>query len=107
MTYLQIRDVHKAFDGVPVLRGIDLDVALHQVIALVGASGSGKSTLLRCIDGLVAVDAGVIRLGGQPGIEITAVDVDLDQVRQQVGIMFQQDNQFPTAVPERRIRATG
>ena len=95
MTYLQIRDVHKAFDGVPVLRGIDLDVELHQVIALVGASGSGKSTLLRCIDGLVGVDAGMIRLGGQPGIEITAVDVDLDQVRQQVGIVFQQYNLFP------------
>lgn len=66
-----------------------------------------RSALLRVIYGRVAVDAGVIKLGGPPGIEITAVDVDLDQVRQQVGIMFQQDNQFPTAVPERRIRATG
>lgn len=95
MSYLQIRDVHKSFEGVPVLRGMSLDVDLHQVIALVGASGSGKSTLLRCIDGLITVDAGTIQLGGPEGIEITSPDVHVDELRQQVGIVFQQYNLFP------------
>lgn len=95
MSYLQITDVHKAFEGVPVLRGMDLEVDLHQVIALVGASGSGKSTLLRCIDGLITVDAGTIQLGGPEGIEITSPDVHVDQLRQKVGIVFQQYNLFP------------
>ena len=89
MSYLQIRDVHKSFEGVAVLRGMSLDVDLHQVIALVGASGSGKSTLLRCIDGLITVDAGTIHLGGPDGIEITSPDVHVDQLRQKVGIVFQ------------------
>ena len=95
MSYLQIRDVHKSFEGVAVLRGMSLDVDLHQVIALVGASGSGKSTLLRCIDGLITVDAGTIHLGGPEGIEITSPDVHVDQLRQKVGIVFQQYNLFP------------
>ena len=95
MSYLQIRDVHKSFEGVAVLRGMSLDVDLHQVIALVGASGSGKSTLLRCIDGLITVDAGTIHLGGPDGIEITSPDVHVDQLRQKVGIVFQQYNLFP------------
>ncbi len=95
MTYLQISDVHKGFDGVAVLRGMTLEVDLHQVVALVGASGSGKSTLLRCIDGLIPVDAGRIMLDGPDGVEITAPDVDIDRLRQKVGIVFQQYNLFP------------
>ncbi|MFN8126293.1 MAG: amino acid ABC transporter ATP-binding protein [Candidatus Nanopelagicales bacterium] len=95
MTFLSVRDVHKGFDGVPVLRGMSVDVARHEVVALIGASGSGKSTLLRCIDGLVEVDAGTIRLEDDDPIEISAPDVDLDQVRRRVGIVFQQYNLFP------------
>ena len=81
MTFLSVRDVHKAFDGVPVLRGMTVEVELHEVVALIGASGSGKSTLLRCIDGLVEVDAGRIRLEDEDPIEISAPDVDIDAVR--------------------------
>lgn len=92
---LTVQDVHKSFDGVPVLRGMTMDVHLHEVVALVGASGSGKSTLLRCIDGLVEVDAGIIRLDGPDPIEISAPDVDIDAVRLRVGIVFQQYNLFP------------
>ncbi len=95
MSYLTVHDVHKAFEGVPVLRGVSLAVDLHEAVALVGASGSGKSTLLRCIDGLVGVDAGTIRIGGADGLDVTAHDIDLDEVRQQVGLVFQQYNLFP------------
>jgi len=61
---LRIRDLHKSFGRLEVLRGIDLDVAEHEVICLIGASGSGKSTLLRCIDLLEPVNGGSIVVGG-------------------------------------------
>ena len=93
MTFLQVRDVHKCFGDLAVLRGMDLDVDLHEVVVLIGASGSGKSTLLRCINGLETVDAGEIRIGD---IEVTASDVDFDDVRKRIGIVFQQFNLFPT-----------
>ncbi|MFN8212950.1 MAG: amino acid ABC transporter ATP-binding protein [Candidatus Nanopelagicales bacterium] len=71
---------------------MDLEVGLHEVVVLIGASGSGKSTLLRCINGLETVDAGFVRVDD---IEVTAPDVDLDEVRKRVGIVFQQFNLFP------------
>ncbi|MEI2640884.1 MAG: amino acid ABC transporter ATP-binding protein [Candidatus Nanopelagicales bacterium] len=92
MTFVAVRDVHKGFGDNPVLRGLNLDVALHEVVVLIGASGSGKSTLLRCINGLETVDAGNVRVGD---LDVTAGDADLDAVRQQVGIVFQQFNLFP------------
>lgn len=92
MTLLEVRDVHKGFGDLAVLRGMDLEVGLHEVVVLIGASGSGKSTLLRCINGLETVDAGLVRIDD---IEVTAPDVDLDEVRQRVGIVFQQFNLFP------------
>ncbi|MEZ5186511.1 MAG: amino acid ABC transporter ATP-binding protein [Candidatus Nanopelagicales bacterium] len=92
MTFLVVNDVHKGFGHLPVLKGINLEVDLHEVVVLIGASGSGKSTLLRCINGLEAVDAGEVRIGD---LEVTAPDVDLDAVRQRVGIVFQQFNLFP------------
>ncbi len=92
MTFLKVEDVHKCFGDLAVLRGMDLQVDLHEVVVLIGASGSGKSTLLRCINGLETVDAGEIRIGD---IEVTAPDVDLDDVRKRIGIVFQQFNLFP------------
>lgn len=92
MSLVQVREVHKAFGDVAVLRGIDLDVAAHEVVVLIGASGSGKSTLLRCMNGLEPVDAGTIRIDD---VEVTDPEVDLDEVRQRVGIVFQQYNLFP------------
>ena len=92
MTLLEVRDVHKGFGDLAVLKGMDLDVDLHEVVVLIGASGSGKSTLLRCINGLETVDAGFVRVDD---IEVTAPDVDLDEVRKRVGIVFQQFNLFP------------
>ena len=92
MTFVEVKDVHKGFGDLAVLKGMDLTVALHEVVVLIGASGSGKSTLLRCINGLETVDAGEVRIAD---IEVTAPDVDLDEVRKRVGIVFQQFNLFP------------
>ncbi len=85
--------VWKSFDDHAVLRGLDLSVGLHEVVVLIGASGSGKSTLLRCVNGLEAVDAGRIVPGGD--VDVTDLNVDLDQVRRRVGIVFQSYNLFP------------
>ena len=75
-----------------MLRGIDLEVAEHEVIALIGASGSGKSTLLRCINLIEPIDAGRILIEGD---EITARGVNVDRIRRRVGIVFQAFNLFP------------
>jgi polar amino acid transport system ATP-binding protein len=98
---LTISNVWKAFDSVPVLRGIDMQVNRHEVVALIGASGSGKSTLLRCINALETVDAGKIELDGE--LDITAFRVDVDQVRRRVGIVFQSYNLFPHMTVLRNI----
>ena len=79
-------------DRPPVLGGVDLTVAEHQVVALIGASGSGKSTLLRCVNLLETVNDGVIRLDGR---DITDPRVDADVVRRQIGVVFQSYNLFP------------
>ncbi len=92
MSFLEIRDVHKRFGDVHVLRGISLDVELHQVVCLIGASGSGKSTLLRCINALEVIDGGTIRLDGD---RVSGRGIDVDALRQEVGIVFQSFNLFP------------
>jgi polar amino acid transport system ATP-binding protein len=89
---LRIEDLHKSFDGLEVLKGIDLEVDEHEVIGLIGASGSGKSTLLRCINLLEPVNAGRVFIEGE---EITARGVDVNRIRQRVGIVFQAFNLFP------------
>src|SRR3954463_3942647 len=92
MTFLVLRDVHKTFGTNTVLRGIDLDVDLHQVVCLIGASGSGKSTLLRCINQLETVDSGEVHLGGD---RVSGKGIDVDALRREVGIVFQSFNLFP------------
>ncbi len=92
MPALRVEGVSKSFGALEVLRGIDLEVAEHEVIALIGASGSGKSTLLRCINLLEPVDEGRILIGGE---EITARRVNVDRIRRRVGIVFQSFNLFP------------
>jgi polar amino acid transport system ATP-binding protein len=89
---LRIEGLHKSFGDLEVLRGIDLVVAEHEVICLIGASGSGKSTLLRCINLLEEIDAGRIIVGGA---EITAPKVDVNRIRRRIGIVFQAFNLFP------------
>jgi polar amino acid transport system ATP-binding protein len=92
MAFLEVQHVYKKFGSVYVLSGITLDVELHQVVCLIGASGSGKSTLLRCINALEVIDDGVIRLDGD---RVSGRGIDVDSLRQEVGIVFQSFNLFP------------
>jgi polar amino acid transport system ATP-binding protein len=89
---LHIEGLHKSYGDLQVLRGIDMTVAEHEVVCLIGASGSGKSSLLRCINLLEDIDAGRIWIEGD---EITGRGVDVDRVRRRVGIVFQAFNLFP------------
>ena len=89
---LRLDGVHKSFGKLEVLKGIDLSVADHEVICLIGASGSGKSTMLRCVNLLEPVDAGRITVRGE---EITAPGVDVNRIRRHIGIVFQAFNLFP------------
>ena len=91
-TALRLEEIRKSFGENEVLKGVDLDVAEHEVVCLIGASGSGKSTLLRCVNLLEKVDAGRILLHGE---EITRRDVDVNRVRRGIGIVFQAYNLFP------------
>ena len=92
MSALLVENLHKRFGDLEVLRGIDLDVAEHEVVCLIGASGSGKSTLLRCINLLEPVNRGRIVVEGE---EITARGVDVNRIRRRIGIVFQAYNLFP------------
>jgi len=89
---LRVEGVTKSFGTNAVLVGVDLAVATHEVVCLIGASGSGKSTLLRCINLLETVDAGHIWI---EGVEVTAPRVDQNAVRRKIGIVFQSFNLFP------------
>jgi polar amino acid transport system ATP-binding protein len=89
---LRLEAVRKSFGKLHVLKGIDLSVAEHGVVCLIGASGSGKSTLLRCINLLEPVDSGRIFVFGE---EITARGVDVNSIRRHIGIVFQAFNLFP------------
>ena len=89
---LIIESVSKSFGRLEVLRGVDLEVAEHEVVCLIGASGSGKSTLLRCINLLEPIDGGRIVVGGE---SITDADADVNRIRRRIGIVFQAFNLFP------------
>jgi polar amino acid transport system ATP-binding protein len=89
---LDVAGLWKSFGDLHVLRGLDLAVAEHEVVCLIGSSGSGKSTLLRCVNLLDPIDAGRISIEGD---EITAPGVDVNQIRRRIGIVFQSFNLFP------------
>lgn len=89
---IEIRGLHKKFDDLLVLKGIDLDVPNGEVLSVIGASGSGKSTLLYCINGLEKIQQGTILVDG---VDVHAKDTDLNVVRQNLGMVFQQWNSFP------------
>jgi polar amino acid transport system ATP-binding protein len=92
MTLLEASGLAKTFGANPVLRGIDLDVEPGERIAILGASGSGKSTLLRCLNFMEMPDAGTVALDGRV---IGRRESELVQVRQRIGMVFQQFNLFP------------
>lgn len=89
---LRCERVEKSFDGRAVLRGVDLEIATHEVVCVIGASGSGKSTLLKCVNLLVPIDAGEVLLDD---IRISGPSVDADLVRSRMAIVFQSFNLFP------------
>ncbi|MEU7751119.1 amino acid ABC transporter ATP-binding protein [Micromonospora sp. NPDC049101] len=89
---VEIRDLHKSFGPLEVLKGIDFEVGQGEVVCVIGPSGSGKSTLLRCVDLLEEPTAGRIWVNG---VEMTDPDVELDAVRRGIGMVFQSFNLFP------------
>ena len=97
---IRVSGLHKSFDALQVLRGMDLTVQEHEVICLIGASGSGKSTLLRCVNLLETIDAGRIVVEGE---DIGADGVDENRIRRQIGIVFQSFNLFPHMTVMRNI----
>ena len=92
MSVLEVKNVRKSFGDEVVLDDLTLNVPEHTATVLIGASGSGKSTLLRCINLLDQIDDGQIHLDGK---EITDPHVDVDDVRRQLGMVFQSFNLFP------------
>ena len=90
--FLELDDVHKYFGANEVLRGVSLSVEEHQVVCLIGPSGCGKSTLLRCVNALETIAQGEIRLDGE---RVSGRGVDLNALRQDIGIVFQSFNLFP------------
>jgi ABC-type polar amino acid transport system ATPase subunit len=89
---IQLEGVRKSFGDNVVLDGIDLTVNAGEALVIIGPSGSGKSTLLRCVNLLEPIDSGRIFFEGE---EITRKGVKVDQIRQRIGIVFQQFNLFP------------
>jgi polar amino acid transport system ATP-binding protein len=87
-----VRDLHKSFGELEVLRGIDLTVESGEVVCVIGPSGSGKSTLLRCVNLLEQPTSGTVTVDGA---ELTHPDCDIDAVRRRIGMVFQQFNLFP------------
>lgn len=89
---VSIKNVHKAFGDLEVLKGVSLDVMKGEVICIIGPSGSGKSTLIRCINALNDIQQGSILVEGQ---EVNDPDLDKLELRKKVGMVFQQYNLFP------------
>jgi polar amino acid transport system ATP-binding protein len=92
MAFVELHGVRKHFGEHEVLRGIDLTVDEHEVVCLIGPSGCGKSTLLRCINALETIDGGEILIDGE---RVSGRGVDVDTLREDVGIVFQSFNLFP------------
>jgi len=89
---VSIKDVHKSFGPIEVLKGVSLDVRKGEVVCIIGPSGSGKSTLLRCINALVPINEGSIQVEGQ---EVHDPALDKLELRKKVGMVFQSYNLFP------------
>jgi len=91
---VEVRDVHQAFGSVEVLKGVTFSVAKGGVVCIIGPSGSGKSTLLRCINGLVPIESGTIRVADFD-VHRLVTDKEKIALRKEVSMVFQQYNLFP------------
>jgi polar amino acid transport system ATP-binding protein len=89
---IEIKNLHKYFGDLEVLKGIDFHVDEGEVVCVIGPSGSGKSTLLRCVNRLEESTSGTILIEGE---DITDPDADVDHLRTRIGMVFQQFNLFP------------
>lgn len=89
---VEIRDLHKNYGPLEVLKGIDLTVRRGEKVVVLGPSGSGKSTMLRCINALEDADSGSIKVAGQ---EITDRKININKVREHLGMVFQRFNLWP------------
>jgi len=89
---VSIKDVHKSFGALEVLKGVSMDVMKGEVICIIGPSGSGKSTLIRCINALNDIQGGSIHVRG---IDLTDPHLNKLELRKKVGMVFQQYNLFP------------
>ena len=89
---VSIKDVHKSFGELEVLKGVSIDVRKGEVICIIGPSGSGKSTLIRCINALNDIQGGSINVCG---IDVTDPKLQKLELRKRVGMVFQQYNLFP------------
>ena len=89
---IEIGSLRKSFGALEVLKGVDLIVGKGEVLSVIGASGSGKSTLLYCINGLEPIQGGKVLVDG---VDVHAGGVDLNRLRQKIGMVFQQWNAFP------------
>jgi polar amino acid transport system ATP-binding protein len=89
---VSIKDVHKSFGELEVLKGISMDVMKGEVICIIGPSGSGKSTLIRCVNALNDIQAGSIKV---EGLEVNNPNLNKLELRKKVGMVFQQYNLFP------------
>jgi polar amino acid transport system ATP-binding protein len=103
---IDVRQLHKSFGDLEVLKGIDFTVDSGEVVCVLGPSGSGKSTLLRCLNRLEESNSGTILIDGE---DITDIDADVDQLRSNIGMVFQQFNLFPhlTVLKNLTVAQTG
>ena len=89
---VSIKDVHKSFGELEVLKGVSMDIMKGECICIIGPSGSGKSTLIRCVNALNDIQRGSILV---EGLEVNDPDLDKLELRKKVGMVFQQYNLFP------------
>jgi len=89
---VRIRDLHKSFGTLEVLKGVDMDVQKGEVVVILGPSGSGKSTLLRCVNRLEEPTGGEVWL---EDVQVNAPQTDINKVRERIGMVFQSFNLFP------------
>lgn len=100
MAMVTVKNLHKGFGSLEVLKGIDLEVQQGEVVCVIGPSGSGKSTLLRCLNCLETSDKGTIIIDG---VEITNPQTNINKVRENIGMVFQHFNLFNHLTVERNI----
>jgi len=97
---VKVTDLHKSFGDLEVLRGINLEIDEGEVVCLIGPSGSGKSTFLRCLNRLEDSTSGTIEVDG---FEISDKKINIDKVRENIGMVFQQFNLFPHMTAKKNI----